>query len=254
MKSNLPLWQHDLTLIGLAIVLLFALGLVLRGRTALGGKPIKLGRLMALLVGWQLLMAVLALAGYFAEFSQPWRALPTIGLTLALTAYTATRTRTLAALQGAPAWVWPALQSFRLPLELLLYSLFLHGVIGRQMTFSGYNFDILVGLTAPLMAGLLYLATQMKGQSTWVSRISLLWNLAGLALLLNILVIAVLSVPFPFQVFLQEPANRMVGAFPFIWLPTFFIPLALFSHLIALRLAWRGRHLNLHNTTLGASV
>ena len=243
--SALPSWQHDGALIGLALILLAALWGALRHSQTMRRQPGALIRIAALIIAWQVVMAALALLGYFAVFSQPWRALPTIGLTLAVTVYAAMRPSLLDSFCGVPTWVWPALQSFRLPLELLLYSLFLHDVIGRQMTFGGYNFDVLVGVTAPLIAWLLY----TQGRSAVATRLSALWNLAGLALLFNILVIAVLSVPFAFQVFTQEPANRMVAAFPFIWLPTFFIPLALFSHLVALRYALHDLRQPLPNAT-----
>jgi hypothetical protein len=50
--------------------------------------------------------------------------------------------------------------------------------------------------------------------------------------------VAVLSVPFPFQVFTEGPANRIVTAFPFVWLPTVVVSFALFLHAVSLRLAW----------------
>jgi hypothetical protein len=71
-----------------------------------------------------------------------------------------------------------------------------------------------------------------------MQRALLAWNAAGLALLFTILAIAVLSVPFPFQHFGRGPANLMVADFPFIWLPTWFIPVALYAHLASMRLAW----------------
>ena len=183
-------------------------------------------------LAWQALIAALALSGFFAVYDQPWRALPTVGATLALTAWLALRPAHGAWFLKTPRSFWPALQSFRLPLELLLYRLVLDGVIGQQMSFAGFNFDILVGVTAPFIAGLVWRCRERRG----VKRALIIWNLFGLALLVNIVVIAVLSIPFPFQFFTQEPANRMVTAFPFVWLPTLLVPLAMFAHLVSLRL------------------
>jgi hypothetical protein len=186
-------------------------------------------------------MAVLAASGYFRAFDQPWRALPTVGLSMMFAIYVAGRVHTLHWLHTTRPWVWLALQSFRLPLELLLYSMYQHGVIGQHMTLAGFNADILVGLTAPLAAWLVW-----RYQATvWIHKFNVLWNSLGLLLLLNILILAVLSAPFPFQYFRQEPANRMVAEFPFVWLPTFFIPLALFAHLVSIRLALRPRQASL---------
>jgi hypothetical protein len=197
------------------------------------------------ILAWQCLMAGLAFAGNFAQFDQPWRTLPLVALTMACTLGIATLPQTLVTLSAIPAWQWTAMQSIRFPLELLLYSLFVHGVIGSQMTFAGYNFDILVGLTAPVMAWLLY-AHQNNGVGLWVHRLNIVWNALGLILLLTILSIAVLSVPFAFQVFTLEPSNRMVAAFPFVLLPTFFIPFVMFCHIVALRMSVQRLRANSH--------
>lgn len=195
-------------------------------------------RFMAALLGWQALMGWLAWAQYFTRFDQPWRVLPTVGLGLGVAIWLALRPwQTVAGrwLGSTPPWSWVALQTFRLPLEALLYSLFAHGAIGRQMTFAGYNFDILIGLTAAPMAWLLH----RHGTHDWVRRCAIAWNLLGLVLLVNIVSIAVLSIPFSFQVFRDEPANRFVTQLPFVWLPTFLVPVALLAHLSALRLLAR---------------
>ena len=65
--------------------------------------------------------------------------------------------------------------------------------------------------------------------------ILLVWNLMGLALLVTIVVISILSLPMPLRVFINEPANTIVTRFPFIWLPGFLVPLAYTLHLFALR-------------------
>lgn len=138
-------------------------------------------RALTALTGWQALMGALAVAGFFVRYEQPWRALPTVGLGIAASVWLASRPWSSAVgrwLAASPAWAWPALQTFRLPLECLLYSLFMHGVIGRQMTFAGYNADILVGLSAPLLAWLQY----RRGARGWVRRLAIAWNLSGLLL------------------------------------------------------------------------
>jgi hypothetical protein len=119
-------------------------------------------------------------------------------------------------------------QLFRLPVEWLLHRLFLEGAVPVQMTFHGRNFDIISGITG----GLLGLWLLRKRESPMLVT---LWNCMGLALLANIVAVAVLSTPAPFRTFLEEPANRLPGVFPFIWLPTFLVQAALFGHLIVFR-------------------
>lgn len=96
------------------------------------------------------------------------------------------------------------------------------------MTFEGLNFDILVGLTAPL-AGYYF----FSGNTSL--RWGIIWNLAGLGLLSTIVVISILSAPVPIRVFWNEPANTVVAYLPFIWLPGFVVPVALALHVFSLQ-------------------
>ncbi|HZF66041.1 MAG TPA: hypothetical protein VEZ55_16225, partial [Chitinophagaceae bacterium] len=63
----------------------------------------------------------------------------------------------------------------------------------------------------------------------------LLWNFLCLALLLIIVVNALFSAPSPFQKFAFEQPNIAIFHFPFSWLPTFIVPIVLFSHLTLIR-------------------
>ncbi|HRH66706.1 MAG TPA: hypothetical protein PLU53_10455 [Bacteroidia bacterium] len=134
-------------------------------------------------------------------------------------------------LQHVPRHWLIAIQSFRIIMELILWALFLEGVIGKQMTFEGRNFDVLVGLTAVPLA---YLVARRKLQSkSWI----LAWNIAGILLLANIVAVAVLSAPFPFRTFTEGPANTMIAYFPFVWLPGFVVPVAFAMHLFSIQQA-----------------
>jgi hypothetical protein len=119
-------------------------------------------------------------------------------------------------------------QVFRVPVEWVLFSLHRDGVTPVQMSFAGWNFDVLTGLSAPLVAWLV-----RRGR---IGRRGLLaWNCAGLALLANIVTIAILSTPTPLRTFWNEPANTFVAGWPWIWLPGFLVPMALLGHLVSLR-------------------
>ena len=117
----------------------------------------------------------------------------------------------------------------RIPVELCLYWLFIGNAIPEIMTFSGLNFDILAGFTAPLVAYLYF----SKGRIN--KKILLIWNILGLCLLLTIICLAVLSFPFPFQQLAFDQPNIGLLYFPFVWLPTFVAPLVLFGHLVSIR-------------------
>ncbi|HEX8547327.1 MAG TPA: hypothetical protein VF691_10230 [Cytophagaceae bacterium] len=117
----------------------------------------------------------------------------------------------------------------RIPVEIVLYWLSLNKAVPELMTFSGRNFDILVGITAPFVS---YFGIEKR----WFSKkILLLWNFVSLGLLVNIVVNAVLSSPVSFQKFAFDQPNIAVTHFPFSWLPCFIVPIALFCHLAAIR-------------------
>jgi len=120
------------------------------------------------------------------------------------------------------------LQSFRVFVEILLWVLFVENLLPVQMTFEGRNFDVLSGLTAPLIA---WLAARNKISNTGI----LIWNVLCLCLLINIVGIAILSTPSPIRVFMNEPANTIVAYFPISWLPGFLVPLAYTLNLFSLR-------------------
>lgn len=117
----------------------------------------------------------------------------------------------------------------RIPVEFCLLWLFVHGSVPEVMTFEGRNFDILAGLTAPII----YYFGFVKKK---IGRVGLLiWNVICLGLLFNIIIHAVLAAPLPFQQIAFEQPNIGVLYFPFVWLPGFIVPVVMFSHFVAIR-------------------
>lgn len=117
----------------------------------------------------------------------------------------------------------------RIPVEIVLFGLFLHKAIPELMTFEGRNFDIAAGLTAPLIA---YFGMSKQKISR---KAILIWNFVCLGLLINIVVNALFSAPSPIQMFAFDQPNIAILNFPFSWLPTFIVPIVLFGHLTSIR-------------------
>ncbi len=122
-----------------------------------------------------------------------------------------------------------ALHVIRIPVEIVLWLLAKDQLIPEVMTFEGRNFDIFIGLTAPLVV--LY---GFKRKILDRQRL-ILWNLIGIVLLLNIVVTAILAAPSAIQQIEFETPNRAVLQFPFVWLPCFIVPVVLLSHLLSLK-------------------
>ncbi|MEM9929813.1 MAG: hypothetical protein AAF840_08350, partial [Bacteroidota bacterium] len=120
------------------------------------------------------------------------------------------------------------LHSIRLPVELVLFALYLAAEIPRIMTFEGNNFDILMGVTALLVW---YFGYRRKALSERMIRF---WHLIGLVLLLNIVTTALLAAPLPFQQIAFDQPNVAVLKFPFNLLPAVVVPLVLTAHILGL--------------------
>jgi hypothetical protein len=121
------------------------------------------------------------------------------------------------------------LHTVRIPVEIALYYLFMAKVIPQEMTFEGRNFDIVAGFTAPII----YYFGHVKKYIPTAMLIA--WNVICLGLLLNIVVVAILSVNTPFQQFGFSHPNIAIAHFPFNWLASVIVPLVLLAHLASLR-------------------
>ncbi len=120
------------------------------------------------------------------------------------------------------------LHTVRFPVELVLLWLYQAGQVPQLMTFEGWNFDILSGITAPIV----YFLAFRKGG---VNRTLLItWNVIALGLLANIVTLAVLSFQGPMQRLAFDQPNVGVTFLPYIWLPAIIVPIVLFSHLASL--------------------
>lgn len=124
-------------------------------------------------------------------------------------------------------------QSFRILKEFILWLLARQSIIPEQMAMGGYNIDMFFGLTAPFVAYYCF------AKKTWSLRIAFVWNIAGILSLANVVVLAVLSSPYPFREKFFETTNTLMFHYPFVWQPAFVVPFALLLHLIALRRIWK---------------
>jgi hypothetical protein len=182
------------------------------------------------LLAWILLLLLLSYNGFFADFSQfPPRPAIILLLPLPLILFYAFSKSGSRFLQNIPAHWLIYMQSFRIAVELLLAIGFINGMLPVQMTFEGMNFDIVSGILA-LPVG--YLVAKKKAISR---KMAFGYNVIGLLLLINILVIAVLSMPTPIRYFMNEPSNTLVAEFPYILLPGVLVPIAYTMHIFSLR-------------------
>jgi hypothetical protein len=128
-------------------------------------------------------------------------------------------------------------QSFRILMELILWTLYLQRRAPALITFEGRNVDILVGITAIPVAWMVLV------RSSWPTWVAQVWNVAGIVILANVVGHALLAAPTPFQAYVTEPSTAFLATFPYIWLPGFLVPFAFWLHAGSLvQLSRRPRH------------
>ncbi len=214
MIENLPAW----------IELLFAATLIL----TLGffhfanGKP---SRITGLIIVWSLIHAILALNGFYqdTESIPPRFGLILIPATLVIF-YGLLPTQIEKISLSRNRLISTFSHIIRIPVEIVLYYLFVNEMIPELMTFEGRNFDILIGFSAPIVGFFIY--------KKWIGKKGLIgWNFIGLCFVLFILFNGILSAELPFQQFAFEQPNRAISYFPFVLLPATIVPLVVWTHL-----------------------
>ncbi len=185
---------------------------------------------LLILLGWVILQTVLGLSGFYINTAAlPPRFIFLAAPALLIIAAIFISSKGKQFINDLNTKYLTILHIVRIPVELVLFWLFLNKAVPQLMTFEGRNFDIAAGITAPLI----YYFGLIKKQLS--KKIILLWNFICLALLINIVVNAVLSAPTPIQQFAFEQPNIAVLYFPFNLLPAVIVPLVLFSHLAAIK-------------------
>lgn len=191
------------------------------------------GRTLGVLGIWLGLQGALALSGFYTVVGgRPPRLLLLAGPPVVLLAALFATAGGRRYLDGLNLKMLTLLHVVRVPVELVLYGLFLHQAVPQLMTFEGRNWDVFSGLSAPLVYYLVF------NRKIWSRRTLGLWNVLCLGLLLNVLVNGILSAPSILQQFAFTQPNRAILYFPFGWLPGCVVPIVLLSHLAALRQLW----------------
>lgn len=180
------------------------------------------------ITAWLVITGILAIKGFFTNFAAlPPRPAVLILLPLPFVLIIAFSKKATPLLKAVPPQWLIAMQTFRIAVELLLFYMYTANLLPKQMTFEGGNLDILSGLLA--IPAALAISKKYRPVLVW------LYNIAGLLLLLNILVIAVLSMPLPFRRFMVEPGAAIIGRFPFMYLPGVLVVIAYSLHIVSLR-------------------
>lgn len=187
-------------------------------------------RVALIAAAWLLLSARLARAGFLARFDAmppPFAFLLLAMLGLAFTLGLSHLGTLLG--RNIPLWALVGIQSFRLPLELIMHRAAEEGVMPVQMSYSGWNFDIVTGALALIVAALLLAGRAPR----WLVAG---WNALGWLTLICVVSVAITSTPM-FRWFGTTPdkLNTWVAYHPFVWLPASCVLFALAGHIVITR-------------------
>ena len=185
--------------------------------------------LISLTAFWLLFQAVMAVGGFYTQTGMFPPRIVLFGVfpvLLLIVAYFLFFRENF--IERLPLKVLTLLHVIRIPVEIVLFWLLQNRLVPEAMTFEGRNFDILSGLTAPIVFWLAF-----RGGKTNRTML-IVWNIAALLLLVNVVTIAVRAMPSPMQSLALDQPNIAVLYFPFNWLPSVVVPIVLFAHLAGL--------------------
>lgn len=180
---------------------------------------------------WLVLTFILAqkgIASDFSSFPSPFMKL-IIGFTLFNILLTAVLPFGKRLASGLPLYTLFGFQAYRLIIEVLLVLFHKQGLAPIQVTLEGRNWDAITGILA--LGVLLFFKNKPPSRGAY-----LVFNLIGMALVLNVVTISVLSLPVPMQAFTES--NLWVTQAPYIWLPAFLVELAIAGHILSFRKLW----------------
>jgi hypothetical protein len=185
-------------------------------------------RLGALLATWFIAITAAATAGAWLDPSFP-RPVGYILPALVLACVLWRAGWLTAAMDALPLWCIPALQMLRIGGGLTLLGAWATGFAPWAFVGTAGIGDIVVGVTAGLVA------MALAAQTGWAVTAARLWNVAGLADMAHTMYRAARTAPGPLQLSFDGPPNLVPALFPLIYLPAFIVPLTILLHLLSLQ-------------------
>lgn len=117
-----------------------------------------------------------------------------------------------------------AIHIVRFPVEFLLYKLALEKWLPIEMTFEGWNFDIIPGITSIILVVLLNFKKVNR-------KLLLYWNIIGLIFILFIFSNGFLSQELFYKNFGYSVPNKGITYFPIILLAGIIVPIVVYTHI-----------------------
>ena len=120
-------------------------------------------------------------------------------------------------------------QSFRIAVESLFLWSVADGILHKNVTLEGYNYDMIFAISAILIYG--YIFKLKKGSNTLLK----VWNYLGLAVLASVIFVFISTLYLPeIYGFSETPMKVSFLEYPYILVAAFMMPLAVFLHVLSI--------------------
>jgi len=186
-------------------------------------------RLSAFLLLWVVYLVTLSSTGIIHDFDFPPKMpLFVVVPALIIIIFLLTRTATSRLLENVPIYLLTGFQGFRIIVEVIIWLAYLEKILPVETTFEGYNYDVLVGLTAIPIAFYAFRNKLSKG-------LLIFWNVAGLFILANTVRVFIFSGFFPELLGLESSIGIEFLTPPLLFIAGIFMPMAVFIHALSLK-------------------
>ncbi|ETN94765.1 hypothetical protein [Zhouia amylolytica] len=194
-------------------------------------KAVKSKSVLIVIIIWTLIQTVLGLNGFYQDTTHLPPRILLVGVfpPLILIAITFFTRKGKLIMNQMDLKILTNFHVIRVPVEIVLALLFSYELVSVYMTYHGTNFDLLSGLTAPIIGFIAFKKEKVN------NKLLLIWNIVCLLLLLNVVITAAFALPSPFQKIALNQPNVALLYFPFNLLPSVIVPLVLFAHLVAIK-------------------
>ncbi len=183
-------------------------------------EPKFLKKMISILIIWNSVTSLIVLSGLIEKNFIPFGII--LFLMVNIAAFIFAIRPIGQSLQKLPIWILIIFQSFRLPLELIMHSWSETKTMPIEMSWNGQNFDIITGVLA-----LLVIVPFLKSSKVY----HWLFNLLGIAMLVNIFRVVLMSSPLPFAWPLENPV-QLIAHFPYHMIATVCVWSALIGHIL----------------------
>lgn len=216
-----------LTIITLSFLLF--IGFKAISNTSNNPKKDKLTLVIGLL-SWQLFIIIISLSGIIKSYNFPPRfAIAFIIPSFIFTGIFLSRNKNKQWIQAIPEQWIVYYQSFRVMVETLFVFTVAKGILPTLVSIEGYNFDMILGASAPIITYLVY------NKKILSRKVILIWNFTGLAILASVIFLFLTGTYKP-ELYGSETPLIPLEAFtyPYVLIAGFLMPVAVFLHVLSI--------------------